>query len=349
MGRLSLFSARLARQANLATFAVLISALALLPPSANAQLSPPPCQGQDILADLKQSEPGAYEKIMARASTTLNGGALFWKIEKPGLPTSWLFGTIHMTDERVHALPDGVRNAIATAQTIVLEATGLSPESVGQAMAGLGPQLLFTDGRTLDQFLTKEEYAIAETILAKNGFSGPIGQRLKPWLLTVFLSLPECELRRAAAGLKSLDASIEATAKKRGANLVGLETAEEQLRAMAGLPLDAQLAWLKTSIRLRDRAEDSLETMIQLYLGRRIGAVWALTRQLAGSGPETETAINGFQQALITYRNERMRDRALPILEHGSAFIAVGALHLPGEVGLVQLFRDAGYRVTAAE
>ncbi len=44
-----------------------------------------------------------------------------------------------------------------------------------------------------------------------------------------------------------------------------------------------------------------------------------------------------------------MRDRALPLLGKGGAFIAVGALHLPGDKGLVALFREAGYTVTAVE
>ena len=49
---------------------------------------------------------------------------------------------------------------------------------------------------------------------------------------------------------------------------------------------------------------------------------------------------------IITDRNVNMRNRAKPLIDRGSAFIAVGALHLPGKNGLVTLFRDAGYTVT---
>jgi uncharacterized protein YbaP (TraB family) len=48
-------------------------------------------------------------------------------------------------------------------------------------------------------------------------------------------------------------------------------------------------------------------------------------------------------------RNSQMRDRALPILQHGCAFIAVGAAHLPGKDGLLSLFEKAGYQVETIE
>ncbi len=44
-----------------------------------------------------------------------------------------------------------------------------------------------------------------------------------------------------------------------------------------------------------------------------------------------------------------MRDAALPLLEKGGAFIAIGALHLPGSDGLVALLRKAGFDISALE
>jgi uncharacterized protein len=52
---------------------------------------------------------------------------------------------------------------------------------------------------------------------------------------------------------------------------------------------------------------------------------------------------------MLGTRNLGMRDKALPLLAEGGAFIGVGALHLPGRQGLVALFREAGYTVTAVE
>ena len=52
---------------------------------------------------------------------------------------------------------------------------------------------------------------------------------------------------------------------------------------------------------------------------------------------------------MVTSRNKVMVERAEPILAKGNAFMAVGALHLPGAEGLVEDFRKAGYTVTAAD
>jgi uncharacterized protein YbaP (TraB family) len=57
--------------------------------------------------------------------------------------------------------------------------------------------------------------------------------------------------------------------------------------------------------------------------------------------------VEDFNRKLITERNHRMVQRMQPLLKEGQQFIAVGALHLPGEEGLLQLLNDQGYSVTA--
>ncbi len=53
-----------------------------------------------------------------------------------------------------------------------------------------------------------------------------------------------------------------------------------------------------------------------------------------------------FLKYLISDRNHIMAERAVPIIDKGNAFIAVGALHLPGKDGIIELLRTKGYRVT---
>jgi uncharacterized protein YbaP (TraB family) len=62
-----------------------------------------------------------------------------------------------------------------------------------------------------------------------------------------------------------------------------------------------------------------------------------------------ESAFDGFKTSLLVERNAKMRDSAMPVLEKGKAFIAVGALHLSGPTGLVALLRQAGFTVTSVE
>ena len=92
-----------------------------------------------------------------------------------------------------------------------------------------------------------------------------------------------------------------------------------------------------------------LETMLQRYLAREIGKVWALQAEIWRRAGFDPAAFATFHRELITVRNIRMRDAALPILAKGHAFIAVGALHLVSRDGLVALLRDAGFEVVAAD
>jgi uncharacterized protein YbaP (TraB family) len=92
-----------------------------------------------------------------------------------------------------------------------------------------------------------------------------------------------------------------------------------------------------------------METMIQRYLGRDLGAMWPFQLELAKRTGLRAEAFASFEQQLVGDRNARMRDAALPLLREGGVFIGVGALHLPGRLGLVEMLREAGFTVTAVE
>jgi uncharacterized protein YbaP (TraB family) len=92
-----------------------------------------------------------------------------------------------------------------------------------------------------------------------------------------------------------------------------------------------------------------VETIVKLYLARKIGVVWPLQETLWRQAGYPVEAFQSFQRELINRRNLVMRDAAMPLLSTGGVFIGVGALHLSGADGLVQLLQDAGFTVTAAE
>src|SRR5579862_7168306 len=87
------------------TAAVLIWMLGLASGVAVARAAPPSdsppaaCSGRDLMADTERTNPVAYAEILAEAEAIPNGDGLLWKIEKPGMPPSYLFGTVHSTDD----------------------------------------------------------------------------------------------------------------------------------------------------------------------------------------------------------------------------------------------------------
>ena len=170
---------------------------------------------------------------------------------------------------------------------------------------------------------------------------------MKPWMLSALVALPACELARKAGGAPMLDIKLAEDAKAAGKQLEGLETVADQLHAMASLPMDFHLKGLIETLKLGDRIDDVIETMIVLYAQGDTGMFWPLFRAVLPDEGEDEAGYAAFEQAMIIERNKTMAKNAEPILAAGNAFIAVGALHLPGPDGLIELLRKPGHTVSA--
>ena len=87
-----------------------------------------------------------------------------------------------------------------------------------------------------------------------------------------------------------------------------------------------------------------IEQLIQTYLSRDIDKLQSLSKSLGPDDPEMIELLNDI---LVVKRNINMSERLSAILDHGNAFIAVGALHLPGPEGIIRLLENKGYKLTA--
>ena len=85
--------------------------------------------------------------------------------------------------------------------------------------------------------------------------------------------------------------------------------------------------------------------MVRLYHDGRPAEMIAVVDALPELTPEERAAERRFDDLLLVGRNQTMAERAAPLLAKGGAFVAVGALHLPGKGGLIARFRAMGYRV----
>lgn len=314
---------------------------------AQARAEAAACTGQDLLAQIETGQPDTYARLQAEAAAVPNGAGLLWKVEKPGVEPSWLFGTMHLTDPRVTDLTEAARAAYEGARTVVIETTDILDQSKMMAAMVERPDLMmYTDGTTLTSGLPPEKAKIIEDALSARGIPPASVARMKPWMLAATLSIPACETARKAAGLPILDVRLAKDARAAGKPVSGLETVIGQLDAMASLPLSMHVDGLIATLELGDRMRDVFETMIVLYEREEVGMIWPLFRTVLPDGDAA--AYEAFETVMIDARNATMRDSAIPILDAGGAFVAVGALHLPGEHGLVEMLRAAGYAVTPA-
>jgi len=306
------------------------------------------CGGNDMLVRMAQEDPALLERLRTEAAAVPHGTGLLWRIARDGVADSFLYGTMHMTDPRVTELPKNAQAAFDAAKTVVIETLEAGdPASMSALMLEKPELLMFTDSQSLTRLIKAEDRSVVEAAFAARGV--PLGSlaKTKPWVVAAMIALPACEAARQAAGVDVLDLKLAADAKAAGKRLAGLERMDEQLEAMASLPMSFHMDGLVETARLGDRIADVYQTMIGIYRRGELGLFWPFFRvALPGGGGETYAA---FQETMVAARNRLMAKRAEPILAGGGAFVAVGALHLPGEAGLVSLLSTAGYRLSPVE
>jgi len=330
-------------------FGIVAYLLAGLVPVAMADA--PRCAGRDLLDRMARDKPADYAAIMEAAKKIPAGDHIFWRIAgKQGHPDSFLFGTIHYSDDRATDLPQAVKTALAGARTLAVELADLPKPGDLQAVLRDNPTLIaMPAGRSLYSLFTLKTAAQLRAALAARGVDPDQAARLQPWFLGILLAAPDCERRRQAAGLLPVDGVVMQLAHDEGIAVVGLETLKEQLSVMASLSLEEQAAQLAQIVASKDKPVDRYETVLQLYLHHRIGTMFPMMAQEAQANPELDQAVRDLSEKLIVRRNANMIERALPLIDKGGVFIAVGSLHLPGEKGLVERLRARGYKVTPAD
>ncbi|MGK8639046.1 TraB/GumN family protein [Brucella anthropi] len=302
--------------------------------------------GINLIDGLEAKDPASWQEIQREADAVPNRKGLLWKIDKDGVEPSYLFGTIHLSDPRVLALPKAADEAYRSASTVVIETTDiLDPKAFLRLKLEQPDLLLFTDGSTLKSHIPPERREEIEQKLAERGIVLDAVAKMKPWVLTSLLTLPKCERERKNDGERSLDERLALDAQAEGRNVLGLESAAEQLVAMNRMPLDFHLRNLVATVDYGDKVEDAMETTTALYLKGEIGMIMPSLRKIVPDSL-SEADYELFLKYLISDRNQVMADRAVPIIDKGNAFIAVGALHLPGKDGIIELLRAKGYRVS---
>jgi uncharacterized protein len=267
------------------------------------------------------------------------GHGLLWQIDGAGPAPSYLFGTMHSADEEVTELASPVMDAFARAQSLSLEVI-MTPE----AQMSLAFAMTLSDGRTLDQVVGPDLFQRAVTAGQPYGFGQAQLRLFKPWAIMTLLSLPPSEVKRQAAGQKALDHRLQEEAARRGLALHGLEQIDEQISLFNDMAEADQIAMLDATIAQSGQVESMFEEMRSAYLDQHPARIFELMQaQQTGFDP---ALLETFTARLLNSRNDRMVERMQPRLAEGGAFIAVGALHLPGDSGILKQLEGRGYRLT---
>ncbi|GLK77677.1 hypothetical protein GCM10008171_29310 [Methylopila jiangsuensis] len=310
-----------------------------------ADAGTPPCAGVDLVQALQASDPAGFARFETAARGVANGQGLLWRVERRGGGVSYLFGTMHSSDAEAKDFGALVTRALARSRVVAIELPGASTTRVAQQLRRLVADRSYRPGGGALELLPADTRERVERRVAALGLSAAIADQMQPWYLALALSRSRCAGHGDRADPETADARIERLAQEQGARIVGLETPAEQVAALASVPDAVALRMLKDAADANLRPEDVESTISGLYRSRRVGYLLAM-RGPAWAGLFDADGYADFLSAFITRRNAAMLDRAKPLLERGAAFLAVGALHLPGPQGLVELVRRSGYTVT---
>jgi uncharacterized protein len=315
-----------------------------------AQETVPTCKGRNIYDDLKTTDPAGYAEVGKVAAAELNSGPLYWKITPVnGAKPSYLLGTAHVTDERIAQPSKTIVQRMAKSRVAVFELSNVGDRrALGAAIMSEKTRTEMPAGQTLWDVIPDDREAAlrANPLIAK--IPAERLQRLQPWLLMMIMSSPLCEQIRQETKFV-LDAALSQTAQIYRLDIEGLETVAEQLDVMSSLSLKEQVDMLVKQGATGIPVEDTFQTLADLYVTQRVTVMQPLMLYLGkkkGISPGLDDTA--FMAAFISKRNVNMATRSQKYIDKGAAFIAVGALHLYGEDGVVELLRNAGNKVEPA-
>lgn len=271
----------------------------------------------------------------ALAQETKDADPALWVV-KDADTTIYLFGTVHVLKPGLSWFDEGVKAAFDKSDELVLEM--LEPDAA--TMQGLIMKTAVNpSGPTLTEKLPADKRDAFGKALADVGVPPAALDRVDPWFAAVTLTmagLPKLGYDPASGAERTL-ATAAKTANKQ---LIGLETAEQQLGFFDGLPEPLQVKFLVSTIDDYAKMGTQLDKMVTSWSAGDPEALGRVMNEELSDTPE-------IAKVLLTDRNARWAEWIGNRLEKpGTVFIAVGAGHLAGADSVQDQL--AKYKLTAA-
>jgi len=270
-----------------------------------------------------------------------------WRID--GDNPSYLFGSMHLADERLLTLPDIVIEAIDEVDIVYTE-TKLDQE----AQIKIIQLSMLPGGQTLNDLLSQDVVNRLDSYLGTRGISSSAFAPYKVWFVTANIALlDEAENLLKNPSLKFLDQYIWDSAVSKGKNTDGIETVEEQINVFDSLTLEEQIEMLNDTLdELEEYAisgESPTGAMKDAYLE---GDLEALQDLMYSDFEENDTLYEKFKTLILTDRNYNMTQRINQLITDNpdtQYFFTIGADHYWGEDGLITLLENEGFLITRVQ
>ena len=274
--------------------------------------------------------------VLLSFSLSAQYNSLLWKITGNGLKKpSYLYGTMHTSDARVFNFSDSLMPFFNASKAYAME---LDPVTAFDF--SLISKITMGKGLSLKKMIPDTDYVFLDSVMRKEvGLSVKIFDNVAPVFTMSLL-----EMKSMGPSDSSIKGNKEVLAvyfynlaRKNKKMLIGIETVEEQLGALNSLTYQEQADMLLVELHaMRNNSSEGTE-LVEYYLQQDLDKLAAMNSVTDMPGK--------FYTALVTDRNIRMADRIAVFIQEQPVFVAIGALHLPGQGGVIELLRKKGYTV----
>lgn len=257
--------------------------------------------------------------------------SLLWEISGNGLEQpSYLYGTIHIICPDDFIMSDELKTAFKEADQIAME-VDLADQLEMQAFQ---TGMMKMEGVDYEGMMTEEDYNKLDGIIKSKYGTGLSAMKImKPFgmLSVMYTELIEC------AAPESYELSFMQMAKDQEKEIFGLESAASQVAIFDNIPEKEQVEWIVDMMNNADDSKAEFAKMVSDYKAQDLEALFASMAE----SPEYAK----YEEQLLDNRNEAWIPKIGKLTKDKSTFIAVGAMHLAGENGVIKLLKAAGYTV----
>jgi uncharacterized protein len=281
---------------------------------------------------------GAALLLLATSASAFaqTGHHTFWEV-KGRSNTVYLLGSVHMLKPDDSALPAEVLQAYEQSKSLVME---LDLNSVdGEALLGSGvASTMLPEGQTLKGVLQPELYASVVEHGKTVGLGAEILDHFQPWFAALVLE----QTALGQSGMESgagIDEQFAQRAREDDKPIIALETAEEQLGFFSRLTMDQQRQYLQSTLKDLNTEASDAALLVRAWQRGDIAELERLMRKDSATNPE-------LFRMLTTDRNLKWLPKITGLLRDDRDYLViVGALHLVGKDGLVDLLKRQGFDV----
>jgi len=257
--------------------------------------------------------------------------ALLWKIEHEKLDQpSYLYGTIHLICSEDISEHPAVDRALESVEKVVFELDFSDPQLQQKLM-----RAQVNDGDHIENYLDDDQAEVLDAYFKQHTGAGlsQLGN-LKPFALT---AMAMQRMVQCSEQLYSFEGALLMKARELSLSVAGLETPEFQFDLFDSIPVEDQIDELVKGITKPDSIKKIFQNIIHQYLEQDIESLYNMF---------TESPTATYQKEILEDRNNAWIPKIEEMMGYEPIYVAVGAGHLAGESGVIELLRSRGYTLT---